>query len=282
MCGALDGLGLNRRQMILMLPQIVARLDNDRSHNITGQIGFFDEGSQFAALDEPEVPQADDFPYERKLADEKAITGLYLSGHPMQKYKDLAAAIAADRIVDLLQSEDAVGTKYRDNDRVRLLGVITSVEKKTTKNNTTMCFFQLEDMTGSVECLVFSKLFAEKQLLLQTGTLVLAEGRISRKEEQAPSVLCDRLEANPEHITSKPADGKKQRQGIFLRIPSGSDPRMTKLKTLCGIFDGTFPVYTFFADEKKYAFYAAVANNPPLIREMEEIFGADNVAVRGG
>ena len=284
LCGALDGLDLNRRQMIYMLPQIVARLDHDRNRNIAGQIGFFDEGSQFATFDEPKAPEMEDFPYEQKLADEKAITGLYLSGHPMQKYADLATAISADRITDILQSEDGVDARYQDNSRVKLFGVITSMEKKTTKSNATMGFFRLEDMTGNVECLVFSKLFAEKQMLLQTGTLVLVEGRISRREEQEPSVVCDRIEANPKNIASPDAaaaSSKKQRQGIFLRVPTKADPRMKKLKTLCEIFDGGFPVYTYFIDEKKYVFYACVAPNAPMEDELRLLFGDENVAVRG-
>ena len=285
LCGALDGLDLNRRQMLYLLPIAVAHLDEEKHRNVSGQIGFFDEGSVFAAQDAPKAPPLDEFPYEQMLADEKAITGLYLSGHPMQPYADLAEAVGADRIGDLLTEEERADTKYRDGARVKLLGVVTGVEKKVTKTGATMAFLQLEDLTGSVECLVFPKLFSDRQQLLQSGALLLIEGRVSRREDQPPSVLCDRVEANPKNVVrseQKPeTQPRRGRKGIFLRVESRRDPRLEKLKTLCEIFDGTFPLYLFYADEEKYAPYATVAYHETVLDELQYLFGPDNVAVRG-
>ena len=285
LCGALDGLDLNRKEMLYLLPIAVDHLEEERSHNISGQIGFFDEGSVFAAQDAPKPLKLEEFPYEQMLADEKAITGLYLSGHPMQPYTDLAATVGADRIGDLLTEDEAPTARYRDGARVKLFGVVTGVGKKTTKTGATMAFVQLEDLTGSVECLVFPRLYADRQQLLQNGTLLLIEGRISRREDQPPSVLCDRVDANPKNTVAPAAQqqGEKQggRKGVFLRVESRSDPRLAKLKTLCEIFGGAFPLYVFYADEKKYAHFATIAAHPPVLDELRYLFGNDDVVVRG-
>ena len=285
LCGALDGLDLNRKEMLYLLPIAVDHLEEERSHNISGQIGFFDEGSVFAAQDAPKPLKLEEFPYEQMLADEKAITGLYLSGHPMQPYTDLAATVGADRIGDLLTEDEAPTARYRDGARVKLFGVVTGVGKKTTKTGATMAFVQLEDLTGSVECLVFPRLYADRQQLLQNGTLLLIEGRISRREDQPPSVLCDRVDANPKNTVAPAAQqqGEKQggRKGVFLRVESRSDPRLAKLKTLCEIFEGAFPLYVFYADEKKYAHFATIAAHPPVLDELRYLFGNDDVVVRG-
>ena len=285
-CGALDGLDLNRRQMIYMLPIIVSQLETDARNNVAGQIGFFDEGSLFAAQNEPAAPAMDELPRETMLHDEKAITGLYLSGHPMAAYDDLAARVHADRVCDLLLAAETQSS-YRDGGSVRLFGLVEHVEKKTTKNGGTMAFVRLEDRTGSIECLVFSRLFQEKQLLLREGEIVYGEGRLSLREEKEPTVVLERLDPNPKNVQKQPASSpekpqKKQRAGLFVRLKSADDPRLEKLQTLTEIFsEGTFPVYTFDPGSGAYRFFGTLENCESVLRELQHQFGEENVVRRG-
>ncbi|MGN1418490.1 MAG: OB-fold nucleic acid binding domain-containing protein, partial [Acutalibacteraceae bacterium] len=277
-CGALDHLGLNRRQMIYMLPIIVSQIDNDKSRNIVGQIGFFDEGSQFAGSNEPTAPNMEEMPYNELLRYEKEITGLYLSGHPMKEYEYISKYIKAENISDLLSSGEEYG-KYGDNTEVTIFGMITRIERKTTKNGASMCFLDIEDMTGTIECIVFSKLYAEKALLIQSGNIIKINGRLSLREDRQPSVVCESIEPNPKNIIPQSSQ-KKQREGIFIRVTSASDPRLKKLKTLLSIFDGHFPVYIFDSETSKYQPFAYTEYNEPLINECIHIFSKENVAVR--
>lgn len=277
-CGALDGLGLNRRQMIYMLPIITSQLDGDKNRNVVGQIGFFDEGSQFSQMNEPTAPSMEEMPYNELLAFEKEITGLYLSGHPMKEYEYIAKQINADKISDILLAKDDFSA-YKDNANVKIYGMISRLERKTTKNNSVMCFIDVEDLSGTVECIVFSNLYTEKNLLLQVGNIVLIRGRLSLREDKEPSVVAESIDPNPKNIISEPSK-KKQRSGIFVRISSKSDPRLVKLKTLFSIFEGTFPVYIFDGETKKYERFAFTELNEPLVNECKYIFGEENVAVR--
>ncbi len=274
--GACDGLDLNRRQMLHMLPIICAQIDEDKNRNFVGQIGFFDEDSEFNFSSEVKAPDLPELPYSELLFFEKATTGLYISGHPMDEFRELGEKLKADRISDILDGDD----KYTDNSRVTIYGIVSRVEKKTTKNNQVMCFIDVEDITASLECIVFSKLYADRLHLLSVGTIVLIEGKLSLREDREPSVVCDRIDPNPKNFNKSEPQKKSQRKGIFLRIDSNEAEEMKKIKTLISIFDGSYPVYGFFKDKNKYECIGYVDRNEPLENELRFILGDDNVVLR--
>lgn len=280
-CGALDGLGLNRNQMLHMLPSIISDLDADKNKNVIGQIGFFDEDSGFSYSNEFVAPDIEEMPYNELLALEKQITGLYISGHPMDEYKDITDAVKADVISQILDSDSSFGSKYKDNSRVKLYGIISKVEKKSTKSNSTMCFVTLEDLSASIECIVFSRQYAERVHLLQAGNIVLINGRLSMREDREPSVVCETIEPNPKNILKdREKPQKKQRKGIFLRVDNADSPCMRKINILLDIFKGDFPVYIFFKDSGKYEHMGYVKMNNPMCNEFKEIIGEENVVIR--
>lgn len=279
-CGALDGLGSNRRQMIYLLPLIISQLDEDKRRNIVGQIGFFDDDSSFAPKEQFTAPKMEELEYEKILEYEKEVTGLYLSGHPMEKYKELSQKIKADRISDILASAGEFSSRYKDNSSVLLLGSIASVQRKVTKSNASMCFIKLEDLSGTVECIVFSKLYAEKALLIQPGNVILIRGRLSLREDREPSIVCESIEPNPKNIYKDEKPIKKKRSGIFIRVKGESDERLKKLETLKKIFNGVFPVYCYYEDTEKYVLCGTLEWSEAVGTELKYIFGEKNVVTR--
>lgn len=282
-CGAVDGLDLNRRQMLYMLPIIVGELEADKNRNVIGQIGFFDEGSEFSHMNSISAPELEEMPYNELLRFEKDITGLYISGHPMDEYKELSEKIKADKIADIIESDGSFGSKFKDNSKVKIMGIISRLEKKTTKNNSTMCFVEIEDISSSIECLVFSRLFADRAMLLQPGNIVLIRGRLSMREDREPSVICETIEPNPSNIYKEEKNKepqKKQRSGIFLRLSSENQAADRKIKLLCDIFPGTFPIYYYYTDSKVYKKAGHVSYNEPMVEELRYILGEENVVVR--
>ncbi len=282
-CGAVDGLDINRRQMLYMLPIIISELDADKNRNVIGQIGFFDEGSAFSELNDMTAPDLEEMPKNELLRFEKEITGLYISGHPMEEYKDLAQKINADVISRIIESDGSFDSEFKDNSQVKILGIISKLEKKTTKNNSTMCFVQLEDMSASIECIVFSKLFADRAMLLQPGNIVLIRGRLSLREDREPSVICETIEPNPSNIykdTEKNNPQKKQRSGIFVRLSSTDNKKIRKIELLKDIFQGTFPVYCYYTDSKVYKPMGYIELNDAVLQELKVICGEDNVVLR--
>ena len=279
-CGALDGMDLNRRQMLYMLPVIVSELDADKNKNVAGQIGFFDEGSQFSDMNEIKVPDFEELPYKELLAFEKEITGLYISGHPMDEYKDIAKKIKADNISEIVEADGSFGSKYKDNCRVKIYGIISRVEKKTTKNNSVMCFITVEDISASIECIVFSKLYADRVMHLQAGNVIVINGRLSLREEKEPTVICESIEPNPYNTMKYDSKEKKQLKGIFLRIESRSSAVKSKLDDIFAFNSGSTDLYYYYTDCKKYEHITTVTLDKKTETMLSELIGRENIVIR--
>lgn len=190
-CGALDGLGLNRRQMIDMLEDVIASLDSAKKNNVEGQISFFDLSEQLSEASEPVAKDLEEMPERELLALEKATTGLYLSGHPMAEYKDVAKKINSARTI-ALTDPDAIGADPpHDGTEVTILGIISGVTRKITKDDKTMAFFKLEDMDGTIEVVVFAKIYEQCASLLVEDNVVLVRGRLSVREDEKTKIICD-------------------------------------------------------------------------------------------
>ena len=196
-CGALDDLGTNRRQMLQMMDTVIASLEDDRKHKIEGQFGLFDTGSQFAEIAEPPIPDVPELPEREKLAMEKLTTGLYISGHPMAEYRDMAKKLRCARVDHLLEADPQDPSSYRDGQKVVVLAILSSVRKKITKNDTTMAFLEAEDMYGSIEVLVFPKAYLQYANYIAEDAIVLLKARLSVRDDEAPKLLLESIEPAP-------------------------------------------------------------------------------------
>lgn len=285
-CGAFDGMGANRRQMCAVIDPIIEELDNTKRRNVEGQIGFGDLYSGSAAEPtEPKssfaYPPADEFSPEMLLKYEKEVAGMYLSGHPMAQYRELSKALKCAQIGDIAAEE----SRYKDNDRVLLLGLITSAKKKITKSDATMAFLNFEDMTGSIEVIVFPKTLIEKPTMFHEGNILLLHGRVSMREDEYTKVVCEAVEPCPSSVPAEAAkaptqEKKKAARGLFLRFDTASSPQIEYCRKLLNIFDGAVPLYYYFADTKEYKRNPIGQNidvNDVLLRELRKILGESNV-----
>ncbi len=285
-CGAFDGMGANRRQMCAVIDPIIEELDNTKRRNVEGQIGFGDLSSSSAAEPtEPKssfaYPPAEEFSPEMLLKYEKEVAGMYLSGHPMAQYRELSKALKCAQIGDIAAEE----SRYKDNDRVLLLGLITSAKKKITKSDATMAFLNFEDMTGSIEVIVFPKTLIEKPTMFHEGNILLLHGRVSMREDEDTKVVCEAVEPCPSSVPAEAAkaptqEKKKAARGLFLRFDTASSPQIEYCRKLLNIFDGAVPLYYYFADTKEYKRNPIGQNidvNDVLLRELRKILGESNV-----
>ena len=129
---------------------------------------------------------------------EKETTGLYMSGHPMTAYKDYARKIHAAKTIDLLEADvNDKSSFYKSGQRVKILTILSAVKKKVTKNNTTMAFLQAEDVTGSIEVVVFPKKMEQVADLLVEDNIVVIEGRLELSDDSASKLSLDSIELAP-------------------------------------------------------------------------------------
>ncbi len=192
--GAVDCFGLNRNQMYQMIEDILTALENDKKGKIEGQIGLFDLGSSLAKAIEPTPPNVKEFPEKQRLAFEKETTGLYMSGHPMTEHQRLAQSLGSAKTSDIVNSSVSdIDSVYKDGDKIRLLGILSIVRKKITKNDTTMAFLTMEDIYGSIEVLVFPKKFDKYSEFFVEDEIILLTGKVSLRDDEIPKLLCEEV-----------------------------------------------------------------------------------------
>ena len=286
-CGAFDGLGSNRRQMMNSIEPILEELEASKRRNVDGQIGFGD----IAASDDNDdyitpvsfiYPDADEFTNEQLLKYEKEVSGMYLSGHPMIKYQNIADKLKCAKINDILDDEAG---KYKDNDRVLVLGLLSSVKKKITKNDSTMAFLNVEDTTGGIEVIVFPKTLMDKPAMFFEGNILLLHGRVSMREDEDTKIICEAVEPCPSkkalsELKTEPVQEKKKAKGLFLRFDTSDTPQIECCRKLLAIFDGNTPLYYYFSDSKEYKrnpIMQGIDVNNVLLRELRKILGESNV-----
>ena len=282
-CGAFDSMGLYRSQLIRAYEPLVDAIAQNKRKNLEGQFDLFGGGGG-GEQKPPElrVEPIEEYSRQELMAMEKETTGLYLTGHPMDEYRALARQCRAAPIGSILAdfAQEGGPTTYRDEQRVTLAGVVASARTKTTRSNTLMAYVVLEDDTGSMEMLVFARVLGEAGPYLKEGVPVLAEGRLSVRDEKAPQLMCDRVRPL-EHVkgSQPPAEEGGKARRLYIRIPSLEDPRWEKIRLVLTMFPGTEQMKVRCADTGKLLGTPCLVHDA-LIRELQELLGAENVVVK--
>ena len=282
-CGAFDSMGFHRSQLLRAYESLVDSIAQNKRKNLEGQFDLFGGGGG-GEQKPPElrVEPIEEFTRQELMAMEKETTGLYLTGHPMDEYRALARQCKAAPIGAILAdfAQEGGPTTYRDEQRVTLAGVVASARTKTTRSNTLMAYVVLEDDTGSMEMLVFARVLGEAGPYLKEGVPVLAEGRLSVRDEKAPQLMCDRVRPL-EHVkgSQPPAEEGGKARRLYIRIPSLEDPRWEKIRLVLTMFPGTEQMKVRCADTGKLLGTPCLVHDA-LIRELQELLGAENVVVK--
>ena len=285
-CGAFDSLGYKRSQLLQMFGQIMDGIAASNRRNLEGQFDLFGGGEENGPAHEPPMPDMAEFSPQELMSMEKETTGLYLSGHPMDEFRDLVKRMGAVRIGSILSEFDQQEgpSAFQDGQKVLLAGVVSTYKTKTTKNNSLMAYATLEDDSGSMELLVFARVLEECGGYLQPGTPVLVNGRISVRDEKEPQLLCDGVrplkgmeagEAQPVRVSAGAIEAKK----LYMRLPSQEGRLWEQLPKLLNMFPGTTPVVIVFADTGKRLGTRCLVHDA-LVRELEEWLGKENVVVQ--
>lgn len=294
-CGAMDCFELNRRQMLQALPSIATNIENYRQSTRYGQVGFFELGGNDSPL-EFDVPNVDEFPKAELLKMEKEMTGLYLSGHPMDKYSDLCEKLGFANIGELLESANDDMSIYKDKTFVLTCGIVTRVILKQTRSGASMAFVTVEDLYGSIEVIVFAKALEKYAQFLYDGSIITIAGNLSLEEEKDAKILAYSIDSAPTQADfesgkykNKPIQNRKQAENknhkrkkvaLYLRFKNENDENIALAKRVTDIFDGNIPLYFYYTDDKRYALQPRecfVEVNNTEIKELKRILGDENV-----
>ena len=283
--GAFDSTGARRSQLLAVYEKVMDGIANGNRANIEGQIDFFGLGVQTERQNSLTLPDLPEFSAQELMAMEKETTGLYLSGHPMDGYRELARASGAvqiSRIMDDFAQEEGP-TRFSDGQKVRLAGVVTSSKTKTTKKNTLMAYVMLEDGTGSMEMLCFTRVLEQYGSYLKEGQVISVSGTLSVRDEKAPQLMCDfarPLTGAAQGETAADSAPQTDRRTLYLKMPSLDCPEMEMFKKILFLFEGgSNPVRIRLADTGKLI--GTTCNlQDSLIREMKARLGEENVVVK--
>ena len=192
--GALDGLGGTRKQFMSVFSQVMDRTQKDRKNNMAGQLSLFDiveeEEKEGLAL---KLPDVGEYPKEMKLAFEKEVLGIYVSGHPLEEYEASWRKKISNTTADFAYDEEVQGVRVKDGAKAVIGGLIAGKTIKYTKDNKIMAFLTIEDLVGTVEVIVFPKTYEQSASFLTEDAKVFVQGRISVEEDKDGKLICEKI-----------------------------------------------------------------------------------------
>ena len=277
--GAFDSMGCRRSQLMQVYGQVLDGIAESRRRNVEGQLDLFGMGGQEEqnvvqpALVLPDIPE---YSAAELMTMEKETTGLYLTGHPMDQYRELVRRRGAVPIGSIMTdfAREEGPQEYRDGQRVMVAGIVAAYKTRTTRNNTLMAYVNLEDDTGGMELLCFSRVMDESGGYIRDNSALLVTGKISVRDEKEPQIMVDSIRP-----LSDLGEPDQQEQVLWLRLPSREDPRMRKVRLALSFFPGEQQAILYFEDcKKRVGTRCQIA--PSLVKEMKERLGENNVVVK--
>ena len=278
--GAFDRMGCRRSQLMQVFGQVLDGIAASRKRNVEGQMDLFGfgggegESTPLPTLHLPDIPE---YTPQELMTMEKEVTGLYLTGHPMDAYREIARKRGAVTIGSILNDFDGEEgpQRFRDGERVTVAGVIATYKTRTTRNNTLMAYVNLEDDTASMELLCFSRVLGESGGYIRENSAVLVTGRISVRDEKEPQIMVDTIAP----LNQGEVQQQEKESRLYIRMPSRQDPRMRKVELVLSFFPGEGQAVLYFEDTKK-RYGARCLIHPALIQDLKERLGEENVVVK--
>ncbi len=274
-CGAMDSIGANRAQLLAIFEKTIDSIHEDRKRNIEGQFSIFDRIEDTNNKDN--LPSLKEFPQKVLLSMEKEILGIYVSGHPLEPYKKELSAVSNITTSEIFTQLDE-GTnniqQVRDGQRVKIGGIIVEKKNKITKNNNIMAFLTIEDMYGSIECIVFPRTYENYNNLLAEDGLIVIEGRLSISEVEEPKIICEKIMPLNKYKLDK----------VYIKISKDKPNNIfNKIKPILQRYPGDVPVYLYLENQNKTfvadrSLWIKITDNKS-IDELESLLGKDSIKI---
>ena len=285
--GAFDSFKIYRSKLLAVYEKIADSATNEKKKNIDGQISLFGENAEnnFSQL-RVSYPNINEFDKNHLLAMEKEMTGLYISGHPLDEYEKtlkMQTSITIEKILEeekKLKEETAIDSALdndkgiKDGDKVIIGGIVSFASRKVTRNNTLMAFMKVEDLSGMIEIIIFPKTLERYTALVNEDEMVLVKGRVSLKPDEDAKIICESISVLEKIDSSK----------VYIRVENVEKAKEINklLKFVVKDFKGETPVY-LFANKEKQKFLinkdAWVDLNSDVLSVLREKFGDDNIKI---
>ena len=283
--GSFDDFGKTRATLLASFEGIIDVINNSDKKVMENQVSMFDLMAENEEPDQTKQYHFEEKPeFEEKelLSFEKEMIGVYISGHPLEKYRELiekATNISTLNMLKINSDMEEYGktVEYRDNQNVKYAGIITKIKKKFTKNNTIMAFVTIEDLYGSVELIVFDSVYHKSQNCLLEENVVLVEGRLSIREDEPVKIVASQIkDLNENSACQETTNGKIN--CLAMDITNLSKEKKERLRGAIKFFAGdraNVRLEIVQNDERKPCGGIYMTNQ--ILEQFEEIVGKENV-----
>ena len=280
-CGAMDCFGCHRSELLAVYESMMDAVSSTRKKNLEGQMGLFSMLSDTPSAVSITIPHLPELPRGELMAMEKETTGIYISGHPMDAYRQKLKNTSVVPIGALLAEE----SQFRDEQIVSIAGIIQTVKTKLTRSNSTMAYVTMEDDTASIEMIAFSGVLNEYGGYLKENTPVVVVGKLSLRDDKEPQVIVNRVRLISDYTESaprreeQPAQEIPQGSTLYLRLPNEDCREFRKIKAIVNMFPGDGQMIVFFADTRKRMGVRCMLHGS-MIGELKRLLGEENVILK--
>ena len=275
--GCFDEMNQTRATLLASYERILDTINNQGRNSMANQVTMFDlvqpeetvkyQYTVLKELDEREL-----------LAQEKEMIGIYISGHPLEKFKD---AIQRQTNINSIQIKDLNvenAGKFKDGQNVKYAGTITSVKKKYTKRNTIMAFVTVEDLYGSAEIVVFDSVFSRCDNILVEENIVIVEGRLSIKEDEDARIIVQNIK---EFSEENNAGDHVRKNTVLIDITELNETQKERLKGAIRFFSGDrVNMKISVLDKAQEKPCGAIYLTEAILEQFKEIVGEENVMLK--
>jgi len=282
-CGAMDSFGYHRSELLAVYDSMMDSIASSRKKNLEGQMGLFAMLEDDSAAAIP-IPKLKEMNKADLLALEKETTGIYISGHPMDDYRQYLRNTHVVNIGELMDEEK----DYQDDQIVSVAGIVQSVKMKTTRNNSMMAYVTVEDDTASIEMLAFSNVLNQYGGYIRENSPVVITGRLSVRDEKEPQIVINRARpitdftdpaVQPETAAVTSQQPERRTGTLYLRLPSEQDRLYPKIKAILNMFPGDCGAVIYFADTRqRRGTRCCIMEN--MLQELRNLLGEANVVLK--
>lgn len=284
-CGAFDFLKVRRSQLMDVYEKTIDTVINQKKRTLEGQFSLFDDAASGSIdLQSEEMRDIPEYNEKQLLSMEKEMVGVYLSGHPLSEYEkelEKSATTNTSEIAEIRESGE--NARLADGSRVVIGGIIIKKQNKITKNNNMMAFVTLEDLYGTVEGIIFPKIYEDCKDILYEDNIVLVEGTIDASEEDAPKLICNKIKELKKE--EQQLSEEKSPRKLYLKVQNTEHYKKVKKELFNNICRHTGnDCVIIYNQQEKANMVLPVKNwvdtdNEELIRNLKALLGSDNVAI---
>lgn len=277
LAGCFDSLGLRRSVLMSVYDRVLKAAQDAKRKGIDGQVSLFDTMPSQLSGDTDDFDMIPEFRRDKLLAMEKLATGVYLSGHPLDKIKAVLEGRDVNIFKILSAAEDVDSARYFESRSVELIGILSGVRRRSTKQKKMMANAYLEDLYGSIELVIFPSVYAKTETLLEDDAIVCVTGKVDIREGEVPQLLVDYVRPYIE------CDEKYKGKKLYVRIPKDMGENTDNLKRVLSSSPGSDEVTVMVektGEKFKTGSKLAVTLTDVLLQRLQAAFGSENVVVK--